>query len=133
MLPIFLYKEENMEKPEYFVVNPSTKLFGGVIVTKDTEFETQTEDGTIKQKVKDLTLTTTVKKESEYGDYKNTEEGTTTTTMPEGTILIWGEDTGYIIPNYHMVKVEDAIASLETLLDVTKPIEKGKEDESKGE
>lgn len=133
MLPIFLYKEENMEKPEYFVVNPSTKLFGGVIVTKDTEFETQTEDGTIKQKVKDLTLTTTVKKESEYGDYKNTEEGTTTTTMPEGTILIWGEDTGYIIPNYTMVKVEDAIASLETLLDVTKPIEKGKEDESKGE
>lgn len=122
-----------MEKPEYFIVNPSTKLFGGVIVTKDTEFETQNEEGTVKQKVKDLTLTTTVKKESEYGDFKNTEEGTTTTTMPEGTVLIWGDDTGYIIPNYTMVKVEDAIASLENLLDVTKPIEKGKEDESKGE
>lgn len=120
-----------MEKPEYFVVNPSTKLFGGIRVTKDTDFETETEDGTIKQKVKDLKLTTTVKKESEYGDFKNSEEGTTTTTFPEGTVLIWGDDTGYIIPNYHMVKVEDAIASLENLLDITEPIEKGNEDESK--
>lgn len=119
-----------MEKPEYFVVNPSTKLFGGVRVTKDTEFETETEG--IKQKVKDLTLTTTVKKETEYGQFKNTEEGTTTTTMPEGTVLIWGDDTGYIIPNYTMVKVEDAIKSLESLLDITEPIEKGKEDEPKG-
>lgn len=122
-----------MEKPEYFIVNPSTKLFGGVIVTKDTEFETQTEDGSVKQIVKDLTLTTTVKKETEYGDFKNTEEGTTTTEMPEGTILVWGDDTGYIIPNYTMVKVEDAIASLENLLDITKPIEEGEKDESKGE
>ena len=122
-----------MEKVEYFVVNPSTKLFGGVRVTKETEFETQTEDGTIKQKVKDLTLTTTVKKTSEFGEYKSVEKGTTTTKMPENTVLIWGDDTGYIIPNYTMVRVEEAVNSLQSLLDVTTPIEKGTENESKGE
>lgn len=120
-----------MEKPEYFIVNPSTKLFGGVRVMKDTKFTAETEG--IKQEVKNLTLTTTIKKETEFGEFKTTEKGTTTTVVPEGTVLIWGDDTGYIIPNYTMVKVEDAIASLENLLDITKPIEKGKEDESKGE
>ena len=53
-----------MEKVEYFVVAPSTKLFGGIRVDKETEFETYNDDQTVHQILKDLVLTTEVKKES---------------------------------------------------------------------
>lgn len=111
------------EKVEYFVVNPSIKTFGGVKVTKETEFETYNDDKTVHQTMKDLVLTTELTKESEYNGIKMKEESKLETTVPEGTVLIWGEDTGYIIPNYHMVKVADAIKSLETVKDITTPIE----------
>lgn len=113
-----------MEKVEYFVVAPSTKLFGGVKVEKDTEFETWNDEGTVHQKLKDLVLVTEVKKESEFGDIKSSEESKLTTELPEGTVLIWGEDTGYIVPNYHMVKISEAIKGYEQIEDITKPIEK---------
>lgn len=114
-----------MEKVEYFVVAPSTKLFGGVRVDKETEFETWNDEGTVHQTLKDLVLVTEVKKESEFGDIKSSEESKLITELPEGTVLIWGEDTGYIVPNYHMVKVEEAIEGYEQIEDITKPIEKG--------
>lgn len=122
-----------MEKPEYFVVKPSVKLFGGIKVNKETEFDVYNDDKSIHQTMKDLKLTTEVSRESEYNGIKSKEESKLTTEIPEGTVIIWGEDTGYIIPNYHMVKVEDAIKSLEQIKDITEPIEKkeGKVDESK--
>lgn len=124
-----------MEKPEYFVVKPSVKLFGGIKVNKETEFDVYNDDKSIHQTMKDLKLTTEVSRESEYNGIKSKEESKLTTEILEGTVIIWGEDTGYIIPNYHMVKVEDAIKSLEQIKDITEPIEKkeGKVDESKTE
>lgn len=113
------------EKVEYYVVAPSVKLFGGIKVKKDTEFDTYNDDKTVHQTMKDLILTTEVKRESEYNGIKATEESKMTTTIPEGTVLIWGEQEGYIIPNYHMVKVEEAIKCLENVKDITVPIEKG--------
>lgn len=112
-----------MEKPEYFIVAPSVKLFGGVKVTKKTEFETWNDDKTVHQTLKDLVLTTVVKKASEYNGIKSEEESKMITEVPEGTVLIWGEQEGYIIPNYHMVKAEEAIKALEKIKDITKPIE----------
>lgn len=112
-----------MENVEYFVVQPSIKTFGGIRVNKDTEFETYNDDKTVHQTMKDLVLTTELKKESEYNGIKMVEESKLTTTVPEGIVLIWGEDTGYIIPNYHMVKVDEAIKSLEQVRDITVPIE----------
>lgn len=122
-----------MEKPEYFVVKPSVKLFGGIKVNKETEFDVYNDDKSVHQTMKDLKLITEVSRESEYNGIKSKEESKLTTEIPEGTVIIWGEDTGYIIPNYHMVKVEDAIKSLEQIQDITEPIEKkeGKVDESK--
>ena len=111
------------EKVEYFVVNPSVKLFGGVKVTKETEFETWNDDKTVHQTFKNLKLTTKIRKKSEYNGMKMKEESKLETTVPEGTVLIWGEDTGYIVPNYVMVKVDEAIASLEQVKDITVPIE----------
>lgn len=118
-----------MEKPEYFVVQPSVRLFGGVKVTKETEFETYNDEETVHQTLKDLVLTTELTKESEYNGIKIKEESKLMTEVPEGTILIWGEDTGYIIPNYRMVKVEDAIESLQKIDEITKPIEKNSKSE----
>lgn len=117
------------EKVEYFVVNPSTKLFGGVRVNKDTEFETYNDDKTVHQTMKDLVLVTELKRDSEYNGIKMTEESKMTTTVPEGTVLIWGEETGYIVPNYTMVKLEEAIKSLETANDIAKPIEENNKTE----
>jgi len=117
------------EKVEYFIVNPSVKTFGGIKVTKETEFETYNDDKTVHQTMKDLILTTEITKESEYNNIKMKETSKLETTVPEGTVLIWGEDTGYIIPNYHMVKVEDAIKSLEQIRDITVPIEEGSKTE----
>lgn len=112
-----------MEKVEYFVVQPSIKTFGGIRVDKETAFETYNDDKTVHQTMKDLVLTTEIKRESEYNGMTMKEESKLETTVPEGTVLIWGEDTGYIVPNYHMVKVEEAIKSLEQVRDITVPIE----------
>ncbi len=114
-----------MEKTEYFVVKPSVKTFGGIKVTKETEFETYNEDKSVYQTMKDLVLTTEVKRENEYAGIKSKEESKLVTEVPEGTVIVWGEDTGYIIPNYVMVKPEEAVEMLKTIEDVTKPIEEG--------
>lgn len=114
-----------MEKVEYFIVQPSVKTFGGIKVTKETKFEVYNDDETVHQIMKDLVLTTELTKESEFSGIKSKEESKLTCEIPEGTVLIWSEETGYIIPNYHMVKVSDAIETLQKIEDITKPIEEG--------
>lgn len=113
----------NKENVEYFVVRPSVKTFGGIKVTKETAFETYNDDKSVYQTMKDLVLTTIVKRESEYAGIKSTEESKLTTEVPEGTVIVWGEDTGYIIPNYVMVKPEEAAEMLKQVENITKPIE----------
>ena len=111
------------EKVEYFVVNPSIKTFGGIKVTKETNFNTYNDDKTVHQTMKDLVLVTEITRESEYKGIKVKEESKMTTELLEGMVLVWSEETGYIVPNYTMVKVDEAIASLEQVRDITKPIE----------
>lgn len=96
-----------MEKIEYYTLRPNLKQIYGKKVTKDTEFTEKTEDGTVEQVFKDLTLTTTIKREAEQGDYKIVEESKVTVTMPEGTILIWNEQEGFIVPQYQMTTLDD--------------------------
>ena len=104
-----------MEKPEYFIVNPSTKLFGGIKVTKNTEFETYNDDKTVHQTLKDLVLITEIKRENNYNGIKSTEESKMVTKLPENIVLIWGEQEGYMIPNYVMVKPSEAIKMFKKL------------------
>lgn len=113
-----------MEKVEYFVVAPSTKLFGGIRVNKETEFDVYNDDETVHQTMKDLVLTTEVKRESEFNGIKSSEESKLTTELPEGTVIVWSEETGYIVPNYHMVKISEAIEGYKKVEDITEPIEK---------
>ena len=96
-----------MEKLEYYTLKPNLKQIYGKKVTKDTTFTEQTEDGAVKQEFKDLTLTTTIHREVEQGKFKIVEDSTMTVTMPEGTILIWNEQEGFIVPQYQMCTLEE--------------------------
>lgn len=114
-----------MEKVEYYVVSPSTKLFGGIKVDKNTQFDTYNDDKTVHQTFRKGKLTTHIKRESNYNGIKSLEASNLVTEVPEGIILLWDEQNGYIIPNYHMVKVSEAIKTLKDVENVTKPIEEG--------
>lgn len=96
-----------MEKIEYYTLKPNLKQMYGKKVTKDTVFTEKTEDGTVEQEFKDLTLTTTIKKEMEQGGFKIVEESTMKVTVPEGTVLIWNEQEGFIVPQYQMCTLEE--------------------------
>lgn len=114
-----------MEKVQYYVVQPSTRLFGGIKVDKDTQFDTYNDDKTVHQVFRNGKLTTHIKKETEYNGIKSVETSKLVTEVPEGIVLIWDEETGYIIPNYHMVRPEEAVKMLENIEGITKPIEEG--------
>lgn len=95
------------EKIEYYTLKPNLKQIYGKKVTKDTVFTEKTEDGRVTQEFKDLTLTTRIKNEMEQGGFKIVEESTMTVTMPEGTVLIWNEQEGFIVPQYQMCTLEE--------------------------
>lgn len=96
-----------MAKLEYYTVKPNLKQIYGRKVTKDTVFTEQTEDGRVYQEFKDLTLTTHIKNEVENGGFKITETSELIIKMPEGTILIWDEGEGFIVPQCQMCSLEE--------------------------
>lgn len=107
-----------MEKIEYYTLKPNLKQIYGKKVTKDTVFEEKTEDGTVTQTFKDLILTTTIKKELEQGGFKIEEESTVKVAMPEGTILIWNEQEGFIVPQYQMCTLEELEEDIKNIKDI---------------
>lgn len=96
-----------MEEYELFTIKPSLRQFYGRTVKKDTFFDEYTEDGKVHQVLKDLLLTTKINKETEYNGVKSTENSVLTQELPEGTILIWNEQEGYIIPDREVYKLND--------------------------
>ena len=92
---------------ELFIVRPSLKQHYGRTVTKEMEFDEYTEDKTVHQTLKDLVLTTEINKENEFNGVKSTEHSVLTQELPEGTILIWNELDGYIMPNVAVYKMKD--------------------------
>ena len=96
-----------MEKNELFTIRPTLHQYYGRTVTKDMEFDESTDDKTVHQTLKGLVLTTEIARESEYEGIKSTEKSTLTQELPEGTILIWNEQQGYIIPDRQVYKLKD--------------------------
>lgn len=92
---------------ELFIVRPNLHQHYGRTITKDTEFDESTEDGRVHQTLKDLVLTTVVHDEQEFNDVKSIEDSKMVQELPEGTILIWNERDGYIIPNVAVYKMKD--------------------------
>lgn len=105
---------------ELFTIKPNLKQFYGRTVTKEMSFDEKTDDGTIHQILNDLVLTTKIKKESEYNDIKSTEESTLIQTLTEGTILIWSEEEGYIIPNTQVYKLKDLEKDIKYIKEIYK-------------
>lgn len=92
---------------ELFIVKPSLRQYYGRTVTKEMEFDEKTENGRVHQVLKDLVLTTEIKDEQVYKNITSKEESKLIQELPEGTILIWDEQSGYIIPNMEMYKLRD--------------------------
>lgn len=113
-----------MEKIEYYTVKPNLKQLFGRKVTKELTFDESTEDGKVHQVLKDCVLTTTIKDSEERSLFgieekiKIEEESTIVQTLPEGTILIWSEESGYIIPTFQMTTLEELIEEAKTIKDI---------------
>lgn len=119
-----------MEKVRYYIIKPNLRLFGGLEATKETEFECYNDDETVHQTLKDLVLTTEIKRESTYKDdegieYKSTEESRLVSTIAEGTILVWNEQIGYTILGNDMVTLDEGVELMEQMRSITNPIEEG--------
>lgn len=107
---------------ELFTIKPSLHQYYGRTVTKDMEFDEYTDDKTVHQTLKDLVLTTEIKIESEYAGVKSTEHSTLTQELPEGTILIWNEKQGYILPDRQVYKLEDLKEEIKQIEDIYKEV-----------
>ena len=105
---------------ELFIVKPSLKQYYGRTLTKDMEFDEWTDDKCVHQTLKDLVLTTEVKKEIEINDIKMIEESKLTQTFPEGSIILWTEEEGYIIPNHPVYKIKDLEKDIEEIKEIYK-------------
>jgi hypothetical protein len=105
---------------ELFVQKPSLAQHYGRTVTKDMEFDETTDSKEVHQTLKDLVLTTEINKEWEYNGIKNTLKSTQTEELPEGTILIWSEEFGYIVPNVPMYKLRDLEEEIKQIKEIYK-------------
>ena len=105
---------------ELFTVKPSLSQYYGRTVTKDMEFDEQTENGEIHQTLRNCVLTTEINREWEQGGIKNTLKSVQTEELPEGTIIIWSELHGYIVPNVPMYKLKDLEAEIKEIKEIYK-------------
>ena len=103
---------------ELFTVRPNLKQFYGKTVTRDMTFDETTDNGEIHQTLKDCVLTTEINKEWEQCGIKNELHSTQTETLPEGTVLIWSETEGYIVPHVAMYKLHDLEEEIRTVKDI---------------
>lgn len=105
---------------ELFTIKPSLRQYYGRTIKKDTEFDEYTEDKKVHQTLKNLLLTTEIKRETEYEGVKSTEHSILTQELPEGIVLIWNENEGYIIPNREMYKLSDLKEEIKQIEDIYK-------------
>ena len=112
-----------MKKLEYYTIRPSLKQFYGIKVNEKTKFDEKTEDGAVIQHFEDLTLTTKIERKAEASEnnpFDIKEESTMTIKVPTGTILIWDEKSGFIIPEYQMTTLSDLEKEIEEFKDIYK-------------
>ncbi len=111
-----------MQSNELFTIKPSLKQYYGRTVTKDMKFDEYTDDKTVHQILDNLVLTTIITKESEFNGVKSTEESKLTQELPEGTILVWNEEMGYILPDREVYKLKDLKEEIKQIEDIYKDV-----------
>lgn len=105
---------------ELFTVKPSLKQFYGRTVLKDTKFNEKTDNGEVEQTLEDLVLITKINRSTSYEGITSKEESTLTQELTEGTVLIWDEEQGYIIPNLPVYKLKDLEEEIKTIKEIYK-------------
>ena len=108
-------KLKPQEKVERFMIKPHYALFFGVTVTKDTDIEDETEDGTVHQTIKGTIFTTIKKDEREHNGVKIQEDSKLVVEVPEGTRLIWVEGQGYILPDFEAKTTKEVMEDMECI------------------
>ena len=109
-----------MNKIERYCVRPNLNLVVGKKITKDTKFDEYNEDKSIHQILDNLVLTTIIDKEYEQAGCKVKEYSKTEVTYPDGTILIWNEQVGYIMPQIEVCTLDDVQQNLDEMNGVYK-------------
>lgn len=105
---------------ELFTVKPSLSQYYGRTVTKEMSFDETTENGEIHQTLKDCVLTTEISRTWQQGKIKNTIHSVQTEDLTEGTIIIWSELQGYIVPNVPMYKLKDLEEEIREIKEIYK-------------
>lgn len=111
-----------MDKNELFTIKPTLRQFYGRTIAKETKFDEKTDDGTIHQTLDDLILKTEIHKKTEYKGIKSTEKSILIQEIPEGTILIWDETLGYIIPDREFYKLKDLKEEISQIEEIYKEV-----------
>lgn len=106
-----------MEKVERFILKPRLQLFFGRTITKDLEFDEYTDNKEIHQILNNCVLTTIINKEYKNDILETKEETKLEQKLQEGQVLIWTEEMGYVLPEYSMTTIEEAIDDLKPLIE----------------
>lgn len=102
---------------ETFVIAPSYQPLLGVTISKDTDIDDITEDGTTHQIIKGTTFITEVNKEYEASEVKVKESSRLEMELKEGMILIYSPGEGYIIPSVPVKTLDQLREDLSLLVD----------------
>lgn len=105
---------------ELFIVKQSLKQYYGRTVTKETKFDETTDNGEVHQTLENCVLTTEINKEFTQGGIKATLHSVLKEEIPEGTIIIWSEAEGYIVPNAPMYKLKDLEEEIKEVKEIYK-------------
>lgn len=102
---------------ETFVIAPNYQPYLGVTVTKDTDIDDITEDGTIHQIIKGTKFITEINRESEQDNVKIKEETKLDIDLQEGMILVYSPGEGYIIPSVPVKTLNEIREDLKEMVD----------------
>jgi hypothetical protein len=105
---------------ELFTVKPSLTQYYGRTVTKDMKFDETTENGEVHQTLENCVLTTEINREWTVGEMNNKIHSVQTEELPEGTVIIWSEREGYIVPNVAMYKLKDLEEEIKDIKEIYK-------------
>ena len=89
----------------------------GVTITKDTDIDDITEDGTIHQTIKGTEFITEIKREMEQDGVKVEEDEHIKMTLKEGMRLVYSPGEGYIIPARAVKSLDEVREDLKELVD----------------
>ena len=104
-----------------FVFKPDIDLFEGIIVTKETDIEYESE--TVKQTIKDLKLTSEIRS-TDTGNGVNRYESVTNLViyLNENDVLLFEEGRGYYLPSIPVSTIDDAISDITALKSLDKEV-----------